>query len=82
MASPKIQFSAGDLEANIKERAVLDDRSPPLVAQRDLRRYYRVLRASLLAHQHAVEAVRDAGSTGEAMATTTGRPLRLEEGHR
>jgi hypothetical protein len=58
MASPKIQFSAGDLEADIKERAVLDDRSPSLVAQRDLRRYYRVLRASLLAHQHAVEAVR------------------------
>jgi hypothetical protein len=47
MASPKIQFSAGDLEDEIKDRAVSDDRSPSLIAQRDLGRYYRVLRASL-----------------------------------
>lgn len=47
MASEKIQFSAGVLEDDLKERTVWDERSPSLIAQRDLGRYYRLLRASL-----------------------------------
>jgi hypothetical protein len=39
------------------------------------------LAAAALAHQYAVEAVRDAAGIDEAMAAPPSCPLRVEEGH-